>query len=344
MCLKSLVLIINKVDLVPVEVCNKWLVFLRREFPTVLFKSTKNPANPKNVPMHDGKWRSSDVFGIDELLKLLNKFAGGTTITAGVIGPPNAGKSSVINSISRRSAAGVGATPGFTKTMQEIEVTSHIRILDCPGVVPSSGAEITPSMVLRNSIKIELLDDPIKPVSYILDKAPKEKLVEVYGISSFADADDFLSQLANKRGRMLKGGQPDIEGIARIVLEDWNKGRIRYFTIPPTGDDLVEASTQLIDANGDVYQMGQTIDFAEEDFRNYQIQHVFEVVQKKKGKGQKDESDTESQVEDDDDDENGERPFIPSESKPITTALHPAEKEELNEVAQQFQTISFSGL
>lgn len=344
---KRLVLILNKVDLVPVEVCNKWLTFLRREFPTVLFKSSNNPTKANYVPIHDGKWRSSDVFGIDELLKLLNKFSGGTTITAGVIGPPNAGKSSVINSLSRRAAAGVGATPGFTKTMQEIEVTSRIRILDCPGVVPSTGSEITPSMVLRNSIKIELLDDPIKPVSFILDKAPKEKLVEVYGISSFADADDFLSQLAIKRGRMLKGGQPDLESIARIVLEDWNKGRIKYFTIPPTADDLVEASTEIISENGDVYQLGKTIDFAEEDFRNYQIQHVFQVVQRKKSdKSQKDGNDS-SQSEDDEDEEeneNREKANIPSESKPYTTELHPEEKLQLDEVAKELQTISFSGL
>lgn len=342
---KRIILVLNKVDLVPVEVCNKWLTFLRREYPTVLFKSSNNPTKANYVPMHDGKWRSSDVFGIDDLLKLLNKFSGGTTITAGVIGPPNSGKSSVINSISRRAAAGVGATPGFTKTMQEIEVTSRIRILDCPGVVPSTGSEITPSMVLRNSIKIELLDDPIKPVSFILDKAPKEKLVEAYGISSFSDADDFLSQLAIKRGRMLKGGQPDIESIARIVLEDWNKGRIKYFTIPPTADDLIEASTELITDNGDVYSLGKTIDFAEQDFRNYQIQHVFQVVQKKKN--DKESDNMESPSEDENEDENNEisgHSLFPKDSKPTATALHPEEKEELDEVAEQLQTISFSGL
>ncbi|OHS98333.1 hypothetical protein TRFO_08903 [Tritrichomonas foetus] len=331
---KRLILVMNKADLVPVEICNKWLTFLRREFPTVLFKSSNNPTKANYVPLHDGKWRSSDVFGIDDLLKLLNKFSGGTTITAGVIGPPNAGKSSVINSLSRRAATGVGATPGFTKTMQEVEVTSRIRILDCPGVVPSSGSEITPSMVLRNSIKIELLDDPVQPVAFIIDKVPKEQLVNVYGIETFSDADDFLSQLAIKRGRVLKGNEPDIESIARSVLEDWNKGRIKYFTIPPTSDDLIEASTELITETGEVYQMGKTMNFAEQDFRNFQIQHVFSIVQKNKGDEKKKE-DAES------DEEGGEEE---REAKPITTPLHPEERAELDHVAEELQGISFSGL
>ena len=335
---KRLVLVMNKADLVPVEVCNRWLTFLRREFPTVLFKSSSNPTKANYAPLHDGKWRSSDVFGIDELLKLLNKFAGGTAITAGVIGPPNAGKSSVINSLSRRAATGVGATPGFTKTMQEVEVTSRIRILDCPGVVPSSGSEITPSMVLRNSIKIELLDDPVKPVSFIIDKVPKEQLVNVYGIESFSDADDFLSQLAMKRGRVLKGNEPDIESIARSVLEDWNKGRIKYFTLPPTSDDLIEASTEIITENGEVYQMGRTMDFGEQDFRNFQIQHVFQIMQKPQHKGESKKNESSSSEEDEGDNEKE------VQSKPVSAQLRPEEKEELDNVAQELQAISFSGL
>lgn len=333
---KRLVLVLNKCDLVPVEICNRWLSFLRRDFPTVLFKSSSNPNKAIPVTLHNGKYRSSDVFGIDDLLKLLNKYAGGTSITAGVIGPPNAGKSSVINSLSRRPAAGVGATPGLTKVMQQIEVTSRIRILDCPGVVPLSGTEITPSMVLRNSIKIELLDDPVKPVAYILDKVPKEQLIETYGISSFSDADDFLSQLALKRGRIQKGNVPDIEGMARIVLEDWNKGRIHYFTIPPSNEDIIEESTEIITNSGDVYQFPQTMEFGEQDFRNYQIQHVFSVVQRKK----KGDIGAQQDAASESDEESESETPIKATSKP----LQREDKEELNQVAAELETISFEGL
>lgn len=327
---KRLVLVLNKADLVPVEVANKWLTYLRREFPTVLFKSTSNPSRATEVPLHNGKWRSSDYFGVGDLIQLLNKYSGGTAVVAGVIGPPNAGKSSVINSLSRRAAAGVASTPGFTKTMQEIEVTGKIRILDCPGVVPASGADITPSMVLRNSIKVELLEDPIHPVAFIIERVPKEQLVEAYEIETFGDAEDFLSQLARKRGRVLKGGEPDLEGVARIVLQDWNKGRIRYFTLPPADEGIVEGTAELVTEWGEVYQMGRTMEFEEKDYRNFQVQHVFEVV--RKGKPGVDRGEPEQSSEDE------EKAAVAAEEIPAE------EKRELDGLAEQFQTVSFEGI
>jgi len=326
---KRIVLVLNKADLIPIEVLNKWLMFLRREFPVIPFKSSSQPNKATYVPLHDGKWRSTDVFGVDGLLKLLNRFAGGSSIVAGVIGAPNVGKSSVINSLSRRNAAGVASTPGFTKTMQEVEVTSRIRILDCPGVVPSSGSEITPSMILRNSIKIELLEDPVAPVSFILEKVPKDQLISVYGIETFGDAHDFLSQLAVKRGKLLKGAEPDIDITARSILDDWNKGRIKYYTIPPTVDDTVECSTELIDQDGIVYPMGKVISFTEDDFKNFQIEHVFQVVSRN-NEVQK------PHQEDDPEEEDGE-----TTTKVKKSAITEKQKNELDSLAKEFQGISF---
>ncbi|KAH0789392.1 P-loop containing nucleoside triphosphate hydrolase protein [Histomonas meleagridis] len=327
---KRIVLVLNKADLVPVEVANQWLNFLRREFPTVLFKSSNNPTKANYVPLHNGKWRSSDCFGVNELIILLNKYSGGTHIVAGIIGSPNVGKSSVINSLSRRPAAGVGSTPGFTKVMQEIDVTNKIKILDCPGVITSSNSDVTPSMVLRNSIKIELLEDPIKPVSFIIEKVPKEQLVDLYGIGTFADADDFLRQLAIKRGKLYKGGEPDLDAMARMVLDDWNKGHIRYFTIPPPVDETIAESTELITPNGEVYNIGRQINLTEEDFRNFQIQHVFQVVKKTR---------KEERIEEGSDSEG-----MDEEPKQANVELPVEQKEELDQLAQEFQGISFVGL
>jgi nuclear GTP-binding protein len=173
-----------------------------------------------------------------------------------------------------------------------------------------------------------LLDDPIKPVAFILDKVPKEQLVNVYEIGSFSDVDDFLGQLAFKRGRILKGGEPDIEAMARIVLTDWNKGRIRYFTLPPPADETIPAGAMLISASGEVYEMERTIDFAEQDLRNFQVRHVFELVQKKRG-----------QVEQSDEDDGNETERIATGDE-----LPPEEREELDGLAQEYMTIQFDGL
>src|SRR2546426_491379 len=56
-----------------------------------------------------------------------------TAVTVGIIGYPNVGKSSLINSLKRSKAVGVGATPGFTKVVQEIQLDKNVKLLDCPG-------------------------------------------------------------------------------------------------------------------------------------------------------------------------------------------------------------------
>jgi nuclear GTP-binding protein len=62
-------------------------------------------------------------------------------------------------------------------------------------------------------------------------------LVRTYGLTvpeaGSWTADDFLDALARAKGRLLKGGEPDIEGAAKIVLSDWVRGRIPYFVAPP---------------------------------------------------------------------------------------------------------------
>jgi nuclear GTP-binding protein len=325
-------IVVSGASFVLESIANRWLTYLRREFPTVLFKSSGRPGRATEVPLHDGKWRASDSFGVGDLINLLNRYAGGTSLVAGVIGPPNSGKSSLINSLSRRAAAGVAATPGFTRSMQEIEVTSRIRILDCPGVVPGAGSDITPSMVLRNAIKIELLEDPVTPVAFIVDRVPKEQLVGAYGIGSFADAEDFLAQLARRRGRLLKGGEPDVEGVARAVLSDWNRGCIRYYTLPPTGDDPVEGRAELVTQWGEVYQMGRTMDFGENDLRNFQIQHICEIVQRRKAANAPD-----AAAEDEESSGEDER-VVPGGELP------PEEQVELDQLAEEYKGISFSEL
>lgn len=123
---KKLVLILNKIDLVPREIVDKWLKYLRNEFPTVAFKASTQ-AQKQNL--HQSKvsaslasgdlLTSSACIGADTLLKLLGNYCRNkdikTAITVGIVGFPNVGKSSIINSLKRCKACTVGATPGVTK-------------------------------------------------------------------------------------------------------------------------------------------------------------------------------------------------------------------------------------
>lgn len=89
---------------------------------------------------------TTKAIGSENLMNILKNYArvegsGGKTkqqIIVGVVGFPNVGKSSIINSIKRSKAAPTGNTPGVTKSMQEIQIDKHIVLIDSPGVVLST--------------------------------------------------------------------------------------------------------------------------------------------------------------------------------------------------------------
>jgi hypothetical protein len=78
------------------------------------------------------------------------------------------GKSSVINSLKRSRAVSVGATPGVTKSMQEVHLDKLVKLLDCPGIVFNTGSGV--EAVLRNAIKVEQIEDPIAPGACTADR------------------------------------------------------------------------------------------------------------------------------------------------------------------------------
>ncbi|PIA13953.1 P-loop containing nucleoside triphosphate hydrolase protein, partial [Coemansia reversa NRRL 1564] len=247
---KRIILVLNKIDLVPRNVVEKWLAYLRHEFPTLAFKAStqeqrRNLGHAAAGSKKATSLNTAECVGADSLIQLLKNYSRNqkikTSISVGIIGFPNVGKSSLINSLKRSRVCGVGSTPGFTKFVQEIQLDSKLKLLDCPGIVFNSPAKgmnkvdkvAAAEMMLRNCIKVELLDDPIAPVDIIVQRCNPVALHGMYNVSAFTNTREFLVQLARQRGMLRRQGIADLTAAARIVLNDWNKGKIPYYTLPP---------------------------------------------------------------------------------------------------------------
>ncbi|GMR39690.1 hypothetical protein PMAYCL1PPCAC_09885, partial [Pristionchus mayeri] len=238
---KRLVLLLNKIDLVPKENVQAWLTYLRGFYPTIAFKASTQEQNSKL-----GRFTASNIHsastskcvGADLVMKLLGNYCRNrnlkTSVRVGVIGFPNVGKSSVINSLKRKRACHVGAMPGITKQMQEVELDKNIRLIDSPGVILASNKDLDPvEVALKNAIRVDSLEDPTVPVLAILRRCSKETLMLHYVIPEFSSPDHFLALVARKLGRLKKGGTADLNAAARHVLHEWNTGKLRYHTLVP---------------------------------------------------------------------------------------------------------------
>lgn len=260
---KKMVLVLNKIDLVPKTVVGEWLTFLRNSHPTIAIKASKDMTDTSaNQVEHES---STAPVGMEGLLQLLKNYArtGGvsdkrsknkTTIVVGIIGYPNVGKSSIINALKRTRAVGVSPKPGFTTSMQEVLLDRNVRLLDSPGVVFDDN-----SALLGNCIHADSMDDPIPAVEALLKRCNPASLVMTYKIPAFPPDNVmmFLALVARSYGRVLKGGIPDKVGAARAVLRDWNEGKIPYYTPPPETQKKVAENARIVSSFGTEFDVNK---------------------------------------------------------------------------------------
>ena len=271
---KLLILILNKIDLIPPPALKAWLTYLGRSFPTIPLRANNPAANARTFDH-----KALTVRGTSEtLLRVLKSYAAKKNLkrstTVGIVGYPNVGKSSVINALTSRlgssrssiTACPVGAEAGVTTALREVKLDNKLKLLDSPGIVfPSSSDPGTSSEKISNFTPKQLnqanltllsalppsgITDPIPAITLLLYRLSRSEatlapLLDLYSITpdtlvpTGADGDvttDFLLQVAKKRGRLGKRGVPNLHSAAMGVLMDWRDGRIRGWVEAPKED------------------------------------------------------------------------------------------------------------
>ncbi|XP_021754855.1 nuclear/nucleolar GTPase 2-like [Chenopodium quinoa] len=235
---KNMIFLLNKCDLIPAWATKGWLRVLSKEYPTLAFHAS-----------------ITKPFGKGSLLSVLRQFArlksDKQAISVGFIGYPNVGKSSVINTLRTKNVCKVAPIPGETKVWQYITLTKRIFLIDCPGVVYQNNDSET-DIVLKGVVRVANLHDASEHIGEVLKRVKKEHLERAYKIKDWEDEHDFLFQLCKLSGKLLKGGEPDLMTVAKMVLYDWQRGKIPFFVPPPQQeDDTVEEPNVAGDEDGE---------------------------------------------------------------------------------------------
>ncbi|XP_061390325.1 guanine nucleotide-binding protein-like 3 homolog [Musca vetustissima] len=281
---KRLVLILNKADLVPKENLNAWLKYFRRLGPVTAFKASTQDQNTKlgrrkfHQMNSEKAMQGSMCVGAELLMSMLGNYCRNkgikTSIRVGVVGIPNVGKSSIINSLTRGKACSVGCTPGVTRAMQEVELDSKIKLIDCPGIVFANSAknENMPA-VLKNAQRVGDVKDPFTVAESVLKRASKEYFCKLYDITEYDTFEEFFAKKAARMGKFLKKGVPDVVAAARSVLNDWNTGKIKYCTQPPevVENNDVHVSASIVHAEAREFDVDNFEQMETEILNNFDV-------------------------------------------------------------------------
>lgn len=222
---KHLIFILNKIDLVPNWVAKRWAGELAAVRPTIAFHASMTHA-----------------FGKGALINLLRQFgklhSDKKHISVGVIGYPNVGKSSVINTLISKKSCKVAPVPGETKIWQYITLFKNIYLIDCPGVVVDTAGDSETDSVLKGVVRPERLETPEDFIDPILDRVPREYVAALYrlpkeGKGTWENSTHLLEIVAKNAGRLLKGGEPCLRSAAITIIMDFQRGKLPHFVKPP---------------------------------------------------------------------------------------------------------------
>lgn len=233
---KKRLLIFNKSDLSDPKLNEEWMEKITDENNFAISYNAMKP----NVNLVVKK---SEELMADEIKKYQDKGLKKGPLRAMIVGIPNSGKSTFINSISGTKSARTGNRPGVTKTNQWIKIHSKLHLLDTPGVLwPKFEEKVGLNLAFTGAIKDEIMDREtlaLKLIEKLKNIAPAS-LEERYKISDIKEMSplEIMDEIGKNRGALMRGGIIDYEKVSGIILDEFRKGTLGRITLEEPNEFL----------------------------------------------------------------------------------------------------------
>lgn len=221
--------VLNKADMVSQKEVIKWVDKFRRQGYKCIYSNS--------ISKSDAPVIVKNLVELNEdLIERYHQKGVNKTIRAMVIGVPNCGKSTLINSLLREKKTVTGNKPGVTRGKQWVAIDDYIELLDSPGVLypDFKDQEKAMRLALIGSVKEDVVDVAelaLETIKYYMTEHPDE-LVNRYKLDSLKDtALEVMEDIGKKRGVIMRRGEYDYERIAKIIISDFRKGYLGKFPL-----------------------------------------------------------------------------------------------------------------
>ncbi len=233
---KPTIKILNKSDLADAAKTEQWQTYLEQQ------------NNVKTIALNSSQpERTKDI--LDLCHKLMpNKSAAGKPISAMIVGIPNVGKSTLINTLAGRMIAKTGNEPAVTKMQQRIKLDRGIVLLDTPGVLwpnlenPHTGYRLAVTGAIKETA-VDNADIAFYGMTYLMAEYP-QLLKQRFELELVPETELELFELIGaRRGCLRAGGQVDLERVSKIVLTEFRSAMIGNITLETPAmmeEELVE--------------------------------------------------------------------------------------------------------
>lgn len=221
---KSRILLMNKCDLADTNVTDEWIKYYEDKGYFVVKVNSKSGSGVKAV--HEVIQKACrDKIERDRRRGILNR-----PIRAMIVGIPNVGKSTFINSFAGKACTKTGNKPGVTRGKQWIRLNKSVELLDTPGILwpKFENQKVGLNLAFIGSIKDELYN--IYELSLLLIKFLVEEypdvIAEFYGIENSTDEVKLIESIAERRGCLKSGAQYDFDKAAKCLIDDFRQGKL----------------------------------------------------------------------------------------------------------------------